>query len=101
MTNWLLMGGVAWLMLGRAEAFVTVFCVLMISSVAGLLTHIPANLGVLEAVFVALLAGRMGQGEVLAGVLGYRAVYYLTPLAVATVVYAVTEARTRRARPTR
>jgi uncharacterized membrane protein YbhN (UPF0104 family) len=40
--------------------------VLLISAIAGVITHIPAGLGVLEAVFVALLqhevAGQSGGG---------------------------------------
>jgi uncharacterized membrane protein YbhN (UPF0104 family) len=36
--------------------------VLLISCVAGVVAHIPAGLGVLEAVFLALLHGQLGQG---------------------------------------
>ncbi|MET0542138.1 MAG: UPF0104 family protein, partial [Variovorax sp.] len=62
------------------------------------ITHVPAGLGVLEAVFVALLSHRLPQGEILAGLIGYRALYYLAPLAIATVAYVVMEVRARRAR---
>lgn len=96
MANWMLMGGVAWFLLGRALPYEQVFGTLMVGSVAGVIVHIPAGLGVLEAVFVALLAGDVSTGGVLAGVLAYRACYYLLPLAVAAAAYAVMEARHRR-----
>lgn len=39
----------------------SVLGVLLISCVAGVVAHIPAGLGVLEAVFLALLHGQLGQ----------------------------------------
>jgi uncharacterized membrane protein YbhN (UPF0104 family) len=72
---------------------------MLLASVAGLVTHIPAGLGVLEAVFVALLSGRMAQGELLAALLGYRVIYYLAPLVVAGILYFVVNARARRGAP--
>lgn len=97
MTNWMLMGGVAWFLLGRALPYEQVFGTLMVGSVAGVIVHIPAGLGVLEGVFVALLAGgNVSTGRVLAGVLAYRACYYLLPLAVAAAAYGLMEARHRK-----
>ncbi len=58
----------------------------------------PAGLGVLEAVFVALLAHEVAETRPLAALLAYRALYYLLPLAVALVAYLVTEMRARRLR---
>ena len=55
-----------------------------------------SGLGVLEAVFVMLLAQKVGEPQLLAALLAYRAVYYLGPLLVAAVMYAVMEARARR-----
>jgi uncharacterized membrane protein YbhN (UPF0104 family) len=57
---------------------------------------VPAGLGVLEAVFVALLSHVVPVPKLLAALLAWRAIYYLAPLAAATVVYAVVEARARR-----
>jgi uncharacterized membrane protein YbhN (UPF0104 family) len=36
--------------------------VLLVSSIAGVIVHIPAGIGVLEAVFMALLAGEHMSG---------------------------------------
>ena len=53
-------------------------------------------LGVLEAVYLALLSGTVSQGKLMGAVLAYRALYYLLPLAVATVGYVAMELRARR-----
>jgi uncharacterized membrane protein YbhN (UPF0104 family) len=49
-------------------------------------------------VFVALLAHEVPQAKLLGALLAYRGLYYLLPLAVATLGYLVTEARARRLR---
>jgi uncharacterized membrane protein YbhN (UPF0104 family) len=51
---------------------------------------------VIEAVFVALLAGRVDRTSVLAALIGYRVLYFLLPLAAATVIFVVLEARAGR-----
>ena len=63
------------------------------------ITHVPAGLGVLEAVFVALLAHRMPQGQILAALIGYRALYYIAPLAIAAVAFLAMELRARKLSP--
>jgi glycosyltransferase 2 family protein len=78
---------------------VTVLGALLASSVAGMITHIPAGLFVLEAVFLALLTGAHPVNQLLAALLAYRAVFYLGPLIIAGFVYLALEltARGRRA----
>lgn len=88
--NWMLIAGVVFVLLRDAVDYVTVLAVLLIAAVAGVVAHIPAGLGVLEAVFLALLSHRAGQGELMAALLAYRALYYLAPLALATIVFATT-----------
>lgn len=94
--NWLLMSGVMFILLQQRIDFFSVASVLLLAAIAGVITHIPGNLGVLEAVFLALLSQRMPQHELLAGVVAYRVVYYLIPLTVAAAVYVVMEARAKR-----
>lgn len=95
-TNWCLMGGVVWLLLQQKVAYPEVLAVLLVGAVAGVITHVPAGLGVLEAVFVALLSHKLPQGQILAALIGYRALYYLLPLAVATLAYLAMELRARK-----
>lgn len=71
---------------------------MLISSIAGVITHIPAGLGVLEAVFIAMLQHQVSKGAVLAALIGYRAIYLLLPLAVAVGVYLVLEKRAKKLR---
>ena len=91
--NWALIGLVCYLLLQRAIPYGMVLQVLLVAAVAGLLTHVPGGLGVIEAVFLALLSHRVPAQELLAGLLAYRGVYYLTPLAIALVTYFVMEGR--------
>lgn len=97
-TNWSLMGCIVWLLLQRQIDYPQVLAVLLVAAVAGVITHVPAGLGVLEAVFVALLGYALPQARLLGALLAYRAVYYLAPLAVAGFLYFVTEMRARRRR---
>jgi uncharacterized membrane protein YbhN (UPF0104 family) len=94
--NWLLIAGVVFLLLQREIAYPTVLAVLLIAAVAGVLTHVPAGLGVLEAVFVTLLSSRMATNELLAALLAYRGIYYIAPLVIATALYLCLEARISR-----
>jgi uncharacterized membrane protein YbhN (UPF0104 family) len=57
------------------------------------MTHIPAGLGALEAVFVVMLGSRLPQSELLAALLAYRAIYYLAPLLLAVIAYLAIESR--------
>lgn len=93
MLNWALMAGVVYVLLQQRIDPATVLAVLLIAAVAGVIAHVPAGLGVLEGVFIALLSHRIGQGELLAALLGYRAIYYLAPLCVAAPLYFWFEAR--------
>jgi len=94
--NWSLIGGVIWFLLQGAVGYPHVLAVLLVAAVAGVVTHVPAGLGVLEAVFVALLAHQVPEATLLGALLAYRGLYYLLPLTVATLGYLVTEVRARR-----
>ncbi|MDN7142058.1 UPF0104 family protein [Pseudomonas sp. JQ170] len=89
--NWALMALVVYSLLPDKVGYPTILAVLLISSIAGVITHIPAGLGVLETVFLTLLQGSFSKGTLLAALIGYRAVYFLLPLMVAGVVYLVLE----------
>lgn len=94
--NWMLMAGIVYLLLERQIAYTDVLCVLLIAVVAGLIVHVPAGLGVVEAVFVALLSYRLAASELLAALLTYRFLYYLVPLALASLGWLIIEVRAGR-----
>jgi uncharacterized membrane protein YbhN (UPF0104 family) len=89
--NWALMGWVMHLLLGDRVDYGTALGVLMAASIVGVMTPIPAGLGVLEAVYLSMLAGSMKQGSILGAVLAYRMAYYLLPLLIGLVLYAALE----------
>lgn len=93
--NWAVMGAVMWVLLRGQAGYATVLAVLLLAAVAGIVTRVPAGLGVVEGIFVALLGAALGRYEVLAAVLAYRGLYYLFPLLVAAIAYAALEWRGR------
>lgn len=94
-SNWALMALlIFWLLPGEAF-YPSILGILLISCVAGVVAHIPAGLGVLEAVFLALLHGQMAQGTLVAALLGYRTLYYLLPLLLAVITYLILEKRAK------
>jgi uncharacterized membrane protein YbhN (UPF0104 family) len=85
------MGAVMYTLLRGEVPYPTVLGVLMTASIVGVVTPIPAGLGVLEAVCLALLSGHMRQGALMGAVLAYRALYYLLPLLGGIALYAALE----------
>jgi uncharacterized membrane protein YbhN (UPF0104 family) len=97
--NWMAMGAIIWLLIGEDINYFFVLGVLLVSSIAGVIVHIPAGIGVLEAVFIALLAGEhVSHGAIIAALLAYRVLYYFLPLALATVGYLILESRAKKLR---
>lgn len=96
--NWLLMASIIFVLLQQRIAFSDVLSALLMGAIAGVITRIPAGLGVLEAVFVALFAQQLPKHELLAALVAYRLVYFMAPLAVASLVYLAIEARARQRR---
>ena len=97
--NWIAMGVIIWLLMGHQTNFFFVLGVLLVSSIAGVIVHIPAGIGVLEAVFLALLAGEhMSQGVIIAALLAYRVLYYFIPLLLALIAYLILESRAKKLR---
>lgn len=94
-TNWSLMAGVVYVLLGQRIPYSDVLAVLLIAAVAGVITHVPAGLGVFEFVFVALLSHVVPESRLIGALLGYRAIYYIGPLAVAALLYLAMELRGR------
>lgn len=99
--NWMVMGAIIWLLTSAAVDYFFVLGVLLLSSVAGVIVHIPAGIGVLEAVFIALLVGEhISQGAIIAALLAYRVLYYFLPLLLATIGYLILESRAKKLRET-
>jgi hypothetical protein len=89
--NWSLMAAVIFTLLPAKLDYPLVLGVLLISAIAGVITHIPAGLGVLEAVFIALLQHEASRGSLLAGLIAYR---FLPISALPEVDYPTIQVRT-------
>jgi uncharacterized membrane protein YbhN (UPF0104 family) len=98
--NWSMMGAVIFVLLHQQVPYPTVLAILLLSSVAAVIVHVPAGLGVLEALFIALLQGDMNRSEVMAALIGYRAIYFLLPLLPALLIYLFAEWRSHRGKVT-
>jgi glycosyltransferase 2 family protein len=96
--NWCLMAGVIYVLLGRSIVYTDVLTVLLIGAIAGVFAHVPAGLGVFEFVYVALLSHIVPQNRLLGALLGYRAIYYIAPLVVGSLMYLAMELRAKRRR---
>ncbi|WP_417702560.1 lysylphosphatidylglycerol synthase domain-containing protein [Pseudomonas sp.] len=94
-SNWALMAALIFWLLPEGAAYTSVLGVLLISCMAAVVAHIPAGLGVLEAVFLALLQHQYGQASLIAALLAYRVLYYLLPLLLASATYLMLEKRAR------
>jgi glycosyltransferase 2 family protein len=94
--NWLTIALIVFLLLPEGTSYPVVLGVLLAAAVAGAVTHVPAGLGVLEAVFVMALSSRLGTPAVLAALLTYRAIYYLLPLMLAVPAYLLLERSAQR-----
>jgi hypothetical protein len=95
-THWMTMAAVPWMLLQGQVDYPTALAVLLIAAIAGVLLHIPAGLGVTEAVFVALLSHRIPEHELIGALLAFRALFYLTPLLVGSLLYLKMEMRSRK-----
>lgn len=85
--NWLLIAAIVHTLLHRQIDFADVLTGMLAAAVAGVITHVPAGLGVLEVVFLTLMAQRAAPGDIVAALLAYRAIYYVAPLVPAIAHY--------------
>jgi len=85
-----------WLLPATAAVSFPMFLgVYVLAVVAGIISHVPAGLGVFETVLLLALPDVPRDG-LLAAILAYRALYYLVPLALAALLAATSLAQERR-----
>lgn len=83
--NWAAVTGLllvifSWHFGAPAEPVITAY---LVSVIAGVLVHIPGGLGVFETVFLAALSQHLPLEQIMAGMLMFRSIFYLLPLALA------------------
>jgi phosphatidylglycerol lysyltransferase len=96
--DWLLAAAVFHALLppGSGISFGTLLGVFLLAQVVGLVSHVPAGLGVFETLMVVLLAPFLPGDVVLGTAIAYRIVYYLIPMGIALALFAGYEVLERR-----
>jgi phosphatidylglycerol lysyltransferase len=79
-----------------AVPFLALLGAFLAAQLLGLASHVPGGVGVFEGLMVLLLKPFMSSTDLLPALIAYRAVYYLLPLAVATVGLVADELHQRR-----
>mgnify|MGYP000544772925 FL=1 len=69
------------------------FAVYAVAIGIGIVSHVPAGLGVFEAVMLAALGSQVPSDALLASLVAYRAIYYVLPLVIAILVVTASELR--------
>ncbi|WP_341939484.1 lysylphosphatidylglycerol synthase transmembrane domain-containing protein [Marinimicrobium sp. C2-29] len=98
-SHWALMAAVIYSFLYTEIGYFPLLGVLLISAIAGIIAHVPGALGVLEAVFIALLGSEINPAVLVAALIAYRVVFYLLPLVIAGAAYLVIEMVPRKSEP--
>lgn len=93
MLGWALLAAIPYTLFQNSIPYVEILGIVLISAVAGLIARIPGGLGVIEYVFMTMLAPAIPRHETLAVVLVYRLFYYIGPLLIAGLAYLIAEAR--------
>lgn len=95
-SHWMAMSAVPFILLQGQVDYPTALSVMLVAAIAGVILHIPAGLGVVEAVFIALLSHRIPEHQLLGALLAYRALFYVVPLIAGALLYLKVEVRTRK-----
>lgn len=87
-------GSALWILLPSLDVGWTGFIAVYAVAIGlGVLSHVPAGLGVFETVIVALVGTQADTGQVLGALLLYRIVYHVVPLLLAAVVVSLLETK--------
>lgn len=87
--DWAVAAAALWVLLPDAPGlgYPTVLGAFLLAQVLGLVSHVPAGLGVFEMAMVLLLAPWLPGDQVLGSVLAYRIVYYFFPMLLAVGLF--------------
>jgi hypothetical protein len=98
--DWIIAAAVLFVLLpaGVPIGFGHFAALFVVAQVAGVASHVPAGLGVFETVMLVALSPHAPSPALLGALLAYRVVYYVLPLALATLLLAADELGQRRER---
>ena len=98
MLDWTVAAGVLYILLPDAlpMTFPQFLGVFLLAQIAGVVSNVPGGVGVFEAVILIFLSPRFPASAILGSLVAFRAIYYLFPLVVATLLLAMHETLERR-----
>ena len=91
--NWSLLAGVWFLLFDAQVPVADVLAAVVVNALVLALVDVPGGLGITETVFVALLGWRLPAHELMAGLVAWRGLYLLAPLALAGLAFAQIQGR--------
>src|SRR4029077_921102 len=89
--DWVFSGAALYVLLPHRVPFHVFFAVFLLGQIAGLIAQVPAGLGVFEALMLWGLTPALSTASVLIGLVAYRLVYFVLPLALATAIWLARE----------
>jgi uncharacterized membrane protein YbhN (UPF0104 family) len=91
--DWVFSGAALYMLLPPGVPFHVFFAVFLLGQIASLVAQVPGGLGVFEAVMLWGLRPALSTPAILVGLVGYRLIYFLLPLMLATAIWVLREAR--------
>ena len=97
--HWFALAGILYLLMNGEVSYVLVLGTYMLTSVSAVIAHVPGGIGVIEAVFIAVLSGRLPVPQLMAALLAFRGIFYIGGLLLAGMVYMLLENKSPRSQP--
>jgi phosphatidylglycerol lysyltransferase len=91
--DWALVGAVCYLLLPPSPSLLypQFLGIYLLAQVIALISHVPGGIGVFETVILLFLSPTLPVSSVVGSLIAYRALYYLLPMGMATVLLAAHE----------
>lgn len=91
--DWIIAGSVLYILLPDQLplSFVRFLSIFFLAQIAGVASNVPGGLGIFEAVILLFLGPFFPASAIVGSLVAFRAIYYLVPLIIATVLLAAHE----------
>ncbi|HEY8133020.1 MAG TPA: bifunctional lysylphosphatidylglycerol flippase/synthetase MprF [Thermoanaerobaculia bacterium] len=91
--DWIIAASVLYILLPDSLPlpFTQFLAIFFLAQIAGVASNVPGGLGIFEAVILLFLAPFFSASAILGSLIAFRAIYYLVPLVVATILLAAHE----------
>jgi hypothetical protein len=95
--DWMLAAAVLYVLLPSTSSlsYTSFLGIYLLAMTVGVVSNVPGGLGVFETVLLLILSSQIPAATVLGSLLAYRGIYYILPLAFATILLGVYEIKER------